>query len=158
MPEECLGFPSALVCCCELKRGSRKHYSIIPPLCLSQFSFNQSYHPFCCRKCFLACILHGAGLLHLLCSCLFFVFLFLFISNHNLSELNERYEYRIPQNARRARRKSKGVGSLLERGGERRCGKAERARGNETIPYHLGVGSIISIGWFKKGHGSGSKV
>jgi hypothetical protein len=87
-----------------------------------------------------------------------FLFLFPFISNHNLSELNERYEHRIPQNARRARRKSKGVGSLLERGGERRCGKAERARGNETIPYHLGVGSIISIGWFKKGHGSGSKV
>ena len=29
-----------------------------------------------------------------------FLFLFPFISNHNLSELNERYEYRIPQNAR----------------------------------------------------------
>jgi hypothetical protein len=71
-----------------------------------------------------------------------FLFLFPFISNHNLSELNERYEYRIPQNARRARRKSKGVGSLLERGGERRCGKAERERERErereaTKLYHI---------------------
>ena len=70
-----------------------------------------------------------------------FLFLFPFISNHNLSELNERYEYRIPQNAREGRERER-----------------ERERGNETIPYHLGVGSIISIGWFKKGHGSGSKV
>ena len=29
-----------------------------------------------------------------------FFFFVPFISNHNLSELNERYEYRIPQNAR----------------------------------------------------------
>jgi hypothetical protein len=152
-----------------LKRGfvderEGKHYSIISTThpFLSNFPLTNHIILFVVGNVFLACILHGAGLLHLLCSCLFFVFLFLFISNHNLSELNERYEYRIPQNARRARRKSKGVGSLLERGGERRCGKAERERdrerGNETIPYHLGVGSIISIGWFKKGHGSGSKV
>ena len=42
--------------------------------------------------------------------------------------------------------------------GRERERERERERGNETIPYHLGVGSIISIGWFKKGHGSGSKV
>ena len=69
-----------------------------------------------------------------------FLFLFPFISNHNLSELNERYEYRIPQNAR-------GRGGNLRALDHfwREEGREARARGGLTGPKGRGGGKWAAL-------------